>query len=552
MINFEKTSAGFELLRAGMPLLAHQPGAPCLFIGQGTPRIKTYRGNFDIEDYVSERVALRHVRIRHEGQTILLDFSIDPESAARLSLAIAVTDSHASLRFEQHDPQINRVWLRLPANQAEHVWGGGEQMSYFDMRGRRFPLFTSEPGVGRDKTSEITFKADAAGRGGGDYYNTNYPQPTFISSAKYACHVATTAYSAFDFRHADFHEIEIWAVPDEVEFFTAAHFTNLVTALSNRFGRPPALPDWVHEGAILGLKQGDESFTRMERVIAAGAKIVGLWCEDWCGVRETSFGTRLFWDWRANAARYPDLQNRIAQLNERGIRFLGYVNPYLAVDGTQFPEAADKDYLVRNESGGIYQVDFGEFDCGIVDFTKPDACAWFAEHVIGHEMLGIGMAGWMADFGEYLPVDAVLANGQSALEAHNAWPVLWAKVNADALTMAGKEADTLFFMRAGFSGFQRYNRLLWAGDQSVDFSRHDGLQTVICGALSAGLLGNPYHHSDIGGYTSLFGNVRTAELLMPGAKWPHSRPSCAAMKAIARATIYNSIRMNASSRISRP
>jgi alpha-glucosidase len=55
--------------------------------------------------------------------------------------------------------------------------------------------------------------------------------------------------------------------------------------------------------------------------------------------------------------------------------------------------------------------------------------------------------------------------------------------------------------------------LLWAGDQCVDFSRHDGLPSVICGALSSGLLGNAYHHSDIGGYTSLFGNVRTAELL---------------------------------------
>jgi alpha-glucosidase len=37
---------------------------------------------------------------------------------------------------------------------------------------------------------------------------------------------------------------------------------------------------------------------------------------------------------------------------------------------------------------------------------------------------------------------------------------------------------------------------------------------VIRAALSSGLLGNAYHHSDIGGYTSLFGNVRTPELIM--------------------------------------
>jgi len=60
--------------------------------------------------------------------------------------------------------------------------------------------------------------------------------------------------------------------------------------------------------------------------------------------------------------------------------------------------------------------------------------------------------------------------------------------------------------------------LLWAGDQSVDFSRHDGLVTVICGALSSGMLGNAFHHSDIGGYTSLFGNTRTPELIQRWAE----------------------------------
>jgi alpha-glucosidase len=56
--------------------------------------------------------------------------------------------------------------------------------------------------------------------------------------------------------------------------------------------------------------------------------------------------------------------------------------------------------------------------------------------------------------------------------------------------------------------------LLWAGDQSVDFSRHDGIGTVITAALSSGLVGNAFSHSDVGGYTSLFGNVRSEELIL--------------------------------------
>ena len=76
-----------------------------------------------------------------------------------------------------------------------------------------------------------------------------------------------------------------------------------------------------------------------------------------------------------------------------------------------------------------------------------------------------------------------------------------------------KPGDAVFFMRAGFSGVQAHCPLLWAGDQSVDFTRHDGIGTVITAALSAGLVGNAYSHSDCGGYTSLHGNVRTVELM---------------------------------------
>jgi sulfoquinovosidase len=134
----------------------------------------------------------------------------------------------------------------------------------------------------------------------------------------------------------------------------------------------------------------------------------------------------------------------------------------------------------------------------------------------------------MADFGEYLPTDVRLANGRDGMLAHNEWPVLWARVNAEAVARRGKTGDTVFFMRAGFSGVQGYCPLLWAGDQSVDFTRHDGLQTVICAALSSGLLGNAYHHSDIGGYTSVFGNVRTPELIQ---RWAEMAAFTAVMRS---------------------
>jgi alpha-glucosidase len=509
-MKLQQTETGFTLSFGGRTLLDHSEAAPAIFAGHGEERMDMYRGNFEIEDYVIERRALAHAEI--QGNRVFL--SDAPGRPARLVLIV----DKGAIGFEALDTSLNRLWLRVAADQDEHVWGGGEQMSYLDMRGRRFPMWTSEPGVGRDRTSEITFKSNVNDRAGGDYFNTNYPQPTYVSSALYALHVETSAYSVFDFRRKTFHEIEVWAIPERIELFAAPTFVELVEVLSDRFGRQPPLPDWVYKGAIIGLKDGENSFSRLQAMRDAGVAVSALWCEDWVGLRQTSFGARLFWDWQANEDRYPGLRQRIAELNDDGIRFLGYVNPYLCVDGPLFEIAEAAGYFATDAAGKTALVDFGEFDCGVVDFTNPAAAEWFAEDIIGKKMLDYGLSGWMADFGEYLPIDVHLSNGIDAKLMHNHWPTLWAEVNAKAVSSRGQTGEALFFMRAGFTGVQKHCPLLWGGDQSVDFSRHDGLVTVICAALSSGLLGNAYHHSDIGGYTSLFGNVRTPELLMRWAE----------------------------------
>lgn len=501
-MQIKHTADGFELWLFDVLLLRHSTTLPFAFAGQGAADMGMYRGNFDIKDAVACRVELTVAEF--DGDTITLR----ADTASEPVLVLQITDS--ALVVIRSNPSFNRFWFRLHAEAEEHVWGCGEQMSYFDLRGRRFPLWTSEPGVGRDKTTAVTQRADTEAKAGGDYYTTNYPQPTYLTSRRIAVHVQTTDYSVFDFTKVDQHELEVWAAPERIEFFADATYVGLVGQLSNRFGRPPRLPDWIMQGAVIGLKDGAQSFARLDTILAAGTKVSALWCEDWAGVRETSFGKRLFWDWRWSPQRHPDLPARITALRAQGIRFMGYANPYLCTDGVLFPLAEALGHLALNTQGETYHVDFGEFDAGIIDFTKPEAAAWFTNAVLRHEMLDFGMSGWMADFGEYLPVDATLANG-TAMTMHNAWPVLWAKVNADAVA---DRPDAVFFMRAGFTGVQRYNRLLWAGDQCVDFSRHDGIGTVITGALSSGVLGNPYHHSDIGGYTSLFGMVRTPDLFM--------------------------------------
>ena len=480
-------------------------------VGRGAPRIAMLKGNFAIEDQPTDVVELKASRVE-EGRIF---FSEAPDTAPLLEIEFS-EDNQADgvLLIRAKRAGDDRIWLSLDGDEGESFWGGGEQMSYLKLNGRRFPMWTSEPGVGRDKADPFTKAMDEAAMAGGDYWTTNYPQPTFFSSRGYALHVDVESYCVLDFERGA-PQIEIWQSEARLELFRDDDPLKLVSRLSTRFGRQPPLPDWAIGGAIVGLKDGVKSFERLDAMRAAGVEVAAVWCEDWAGIRETSFGRRLNWDWHWSSSRYPDLPAKIARLNGKSIRFLAYANPYLSVDGQLFEEAAAARYLaLKQEHDEPYLVDFGEFEAGIVDFTHAEACHWFADRVLGRELLDIGISGWMADFGEYLPVDVRLSDGSDPMLAHNRWPVLWARVNADALRLRGQTGEALFFMRAGFSGVQRHCPLLWAGDQCVDFSRHDGINTVITAALSSGLVGNAYSHGDCGGYTSVLGKVRTEELLM--------------------------------------
>jgi alpha-glucosidase len=92
-------------------------------------------------------------------------------------------------------------------------------------------------------------------------------------------------------------------------------------------------------------------------------------------------------------------------------------------------------------------------------------------------------------------------------------------VDGALLPGGGRAADEiLYFMRAGGPGSQKWCPMMWAGDQNVDWSEDDGLPSVIPAALSLAMSGHGLHHSDIGGYTTLFGMKRTKELHMRWAE----------------------------------
>ncbi len=500
---------GFTLMYKDEILLVHSKENPLLFIGEGSTQFDMYRGNFQIEKTLFSRIPLTEFKIDENSERICILFSNCSKS---LQLIFSEEDGRLVVQLHTANREINRLWIRLYAEPEEKVFGLGEQFSHFNLRGKKFPLWVSEQGVGRNKSTYVTFLADVEDRAGGDYYTTFFPQPTFVSSRKYFFHTEESSYMEFNFVGRNYHEIEFYNVPEKLIFSKKNNYMELIKDMSLLLGRQPELPSWVYDGVILGIQGGtDTCLEKLRRAQELGVPVTGIWAQDWEGKRITPFGKRLMWNWEWNCELYPKLDVEIKKLREQGIRFLGYINPYLAVEGNLFKEASKKGYLVKNSMGKDYLIDMGAFYGGVVDLTYDKAFKWYKE-IIKINMIDFGLSGWMADFGEYLPTDAVLHCGVSAELMHNRWPALWARVNREAVEERGKLGEILFFMRAGFTGSQRYCTMMWAGDQNVDWSLDDGLASVIPAALSLAMSGFGLHHSDIGGYTTLYHMKRDKEL----------------------------------------
>ena len=523
MLKLTQRETAFTLSYEGKTIFSHSLTEPMLYLGLGCETIGMHHGNFHIRDEVVERIPFSAFAAAQDGDGVAVRLYKDDRTAA-FTLSLREQDGRLIVSGACDNPRYNRLWLKVFAEAGEHVYGLGEQFSSLDLRGRNYPIFTMEQGVGRNKNTLNTFLADQLDGGGGDYWTTYYPEATFVSSRLCYLHLDGYGYAEVDFSHAGYHGLHLWQSEFSLTVSARESYVDLLSDLTALVGRQPPLPEYMFSGILLGMQGGsDVCREKLERMLAANTAVSAVWTQDWVGKRVTSFGKRLQWDWRWNRELYPALKEDIAENDARGIAWMGYINPYLVEGGALFAEAKERGYFVKRQDGTDYLVDFGEFDSGFVDLTNPAAFAWYKD-VIKRNMIALGLRGWMADFGEYLPTDCALYSGRDAVSAHNEWPTLWARLNCEALSESGMLGKIGFYTRSGATGTQRYSPLMFSGDQFVDFSADDGLPSVVNAALSLGMTGFGMLTFDIGGYTALFGKYRTKELLLRGCEFAAFTP----------------------------
>lgn len=503
---------GLQVTHAAHPghlLWASVPGAAFVEVASGVARAHETRGHLRVVERTLARCTAQTVAalvpsglslrvtgsLRWRGGSVGYTLTLAPCNAEELGFALTLDD-----------PRFNRTALVYASEPDEAFFGFGVQYSHVDMKGRRLPVVVTEQGVGRG-AQPITLAAELRAGAGGSWHSSYAPVPHYITSRARSLYLETYAYTVFDLRRPDRARVELFAHRMQGRIVAGATPADLIRVYTARSGRMRPLPTWITGGAVVGLQGGTALVReRWRQLRASGAPLAGLWLQDWVGRRATSFGAQLWWNWQLDAAHYPGWEALRAEIEHDGARLLIYVNPML-VDTADRPgrnlyaEAVAQGLLVRDATGAPLRLLQTDFHAGLVDLTNPTAWA-FLKAAIGAALDATGASGWMADYAEGLPMEALLHDGSSGWASHNRYPELWARLNAE-LAAERAEREPVFFLRSAYRESPRHAPLFWLGDQLTSWDAHDGIKSAVTGLLSGGFSGFSVSHGDAGGYTTI-------------------------------------------------
>jgi len=498
---------------ADAPVWETPPGSAFVGAAEGRP---SYRDDYGLLRVRDELTAIWNdqvvddVRATQSGLVLTGRLSGTDRSGVmgwRMRLS-AGADQRLDVDVRLDGDGSNRLYLTAGLDPDETVHGFGAQSGSYDLRGRRLLLVSREQGVGRGE-QPVSVLADLTAGAGGGQDTTYVTSAVNVTSRSRSLAYRGDRIASVDLRPTD---AMIWEVWNDHAAFSAVAAPTPLQALDVQSGwtgtaQPP--PTWAQEGLITATRGGTAQVrSDVAALRAAGVPLAAVWVEDWAGDRATGIGGGLEWNWSLDRQLYPGWSRLVSELD---VPVLTYANPFLAPDsGARSAAAGGRDlyaeaeragYLVREPGGGTYLLDQRGFEAAMVDLSDPAARRWLVD-VLVDEVVGAGASGWMADFAEGPPPDAVL-DGGTGQEWVNRYAVAWQRVTAAALRRSGLGDEGLVWHRSGATASAGDADALWLGDQLQDWSAEDGLASVPALLHSMAASGMTQVHGDVGGYTAL-------------------------------------------------
>jgi alpha-D-xyloside xylohydrolase len=366
------------------------------------------------------------------------------------------------------------VSQQLSLGVGELVWGLGERFGPLAKNGQTVDVWNADGGTSSEQA----------------YKNV----PFYLTNAGYGVLVDHPGHVSYEIGSEAVERVQFSVAGESLTYYviagpTPADVLDRYTALT---GRPARVPAWSY-GLWLSTSfttdYDEATVTSFVDEMARRDMPVSVFHFDCFWMREFQW-CDFEWDPRV----FPDPEGMLTRLHERDLRVCVWINPYIGQRSKLFREAADAGYLVRNPDGSVWQWDLWQAGMGLVDFTNPEATAWFQGHL--RDLQAQGVDAFKTDFGERIPTGVVWHDGSDPERMHNLYAQLYNQAVFEVLEEVRGEGDAVVFARSATTGGQALP-VHWGGDSTSTF---ESMAETLRGGLSLAMSGFAFWSHDIGGF----------------------------------------------------
>ncbi|KDQ09522.1 glycoside hydrolase family 31 protein [Botryobasidium botryosum FD-172 SS1] len=371
---------------------------------------------------------------------------------------------------------VRYVNSELNISPGELIYGLGEQFGPFVKNGQAVSIWNRDGGT----SSEQAYKC----------------VPFYISNRGYGVFINHPGEVEVEVGSEKVSRVGVSVAGESLEYFviygeTPLQILERYTLLT---GRPALPPSWT-----FGLWLSTSFLTDYS------AKTVSGFLE---GMRERECHVRVFhldcfwmkqYEWCSftfDPENFPDPKAYLSEIKAKyGVKICVWINPYISQLSPIFDEAVQGGYLIKRTDGTPWQWDGWQPGMGVVDFTNPAACKWYAGKLT--DLLDLGVDSFKTDFGERIPhVNVAFHDGSDPMRMHNTYPILYNDLVFSLLEKRFGKHEAVVFARSSAAGGQRFP-VHWGGDCESTF---EAMAETIRGGLSLTVSGFAFHSHDIGGF----------------------------------------------------
>lgn len=375
------------------------------------------------------------------------------------------------------DKKVSKVHETMYMNADEAFYGFGEKFTEFNKRGQKIDLWQLDALC---TNSEKSYKA----------------HPYFISSKGYAILLNTFTKASFDMGKTSnvAYSMEVEDKYIDYVLYINGNYMGLLKDYVDSTAAVPMIPKWAF-GLWMSkcvYKTQLEVVEVVERAKSEGVKIDVINLDAWQDRADNGA-----WTWDLD--RFPDPKGMIAYLKANGIHLCLWIFPFISENSKIFSYAAEKEYLVKDESGNpikFFSTAASTSKVGCFDFTNPAFIQWYKPRV--EEVLTLGIGAVKTDFSEAVPENAVFYDGSNGVQGHNKLTYLYAQTIYNIMKEVKSKTGErpMLWGRSGYAGSHAIPAA-WAGDSSTHLNNH---ACILKGGLSAGMSAIMYWGFDMGGF----------------------------------------------------